>query len=40
MNLVANLDKFRPYALSILRIVAALLFLQSAFRRLGRRSQA
>jgi len=28
MDIVANLDKWRPYALSVLRIVAALLFLQ------------
>jgi putative oxidoreductase len=28
MDLVANLDRWRPYALSVLRIVAALLFLQ------------
>jgi putative oxidoreductase len=34
MNLVANLEKFRPYALSVLRIVAALLFLQHGLSKL------
>jgi hypothetical protein len=29
MNLAASLEKWRPYALSLLRVVVALLFLQS-----------
>ena len=34
MNLVASLNRWRPCALSILRIVAALLFLQSGLEKL------
>jgi putative oxidoreductase len=33
MDIVAYLDKGRPYVLSILRIVAALLFLQSGLEK-------
>ena len=33
MNLVAKLEKWRPYALSLLRIVVALLFLQSGLNK-------
>jgi putative oxidoreductase len=33
MDIVANLDKWRPYALSILRIVAAFLLLQSGLEK-------
>ena len=33
MDLVANLEKWRPIVLSILRIVAALLFLQSGLEK-------
>jgi putative oxidoreductase len=34
MDLLASLNRWRPYALSILRIVAALLFLQSGLEKL------
>jgi putative oxidoreductase len=34
MDFAANLRRWRPYALSILRIVAALLFLQSGLEKL------
>jgi putative oxidoreductase len=33
MNLAANLEKWRPYALSILRVVVALLFLQHGLQK-------
>jgi putative oxidoreductase len=33
MNLAASLEKWRPYVLSLLRIVAALLFLQSGLEK-------
>jgi putative oxidoreductase len=33
MSLAANLEKWRPYVLSILRIVVALLFLQSGLEK-------
>ena len=33
MNLAASLEKWRPYVLSLLRIVVALLFLQSGLNK-------